>query len=175
MAIALDGHLFVVTRYSHITPGNWRGMVNLKVRNVATGAVLEKRFRSDESVDRAELDRREIEYLYSDATGHVFMDLETYDQFTLPEDLLDDAMLYVKANTSITGLFSEGRPVAIELPKTVDLEVTETTPVVKGATATNQLKEATLETGLKTRVPPFIQMGEVIRLSTEDGSYLARA
>lgn len=175
MAIMIDGQLFVVTRYTHITPGNWRGMVNLKIRNVATGAALERRFRSEDNLDRVDLDRRQIEYLYSDPSGHVFMDNETFDQFTLPSDLIDESMVYLKPNTQITGLFCEGRSVSIELPKTVDLEVVDTPPVVKGATATNQLKEATLETGLKTRVPPFINIGETIRISTEDGSYQARA
>jgi len=136
---------------------------------------LEKRRRSTEDVEQAFLDRREMEDLYSDARSHVFMDNQTYDQTMVPDELLGDAMKYFKPNTAVTALVHEGNIVSVELPKVVELEVTETTPVSKGATATNQLKEATLETGLKTRVPPFIEVGEVVRVSTDDGSYLSRA
>jgi elongation factor P len=103
------------------------------------------------------------------------MDTETYDQYTLPADMIGDGMLYLKPNTQVTVLFTGGNPILIDLPKTVDLQVTDTTPVLKGATATNQLKEATMETGLKTRVPPFIEVGEMLRISTADGSYQSRA
>jgi len=103
------------------------------------------------------------------------MDKETYDQITIPLDLVGDSMLYLKPNTTVTALLSEGNVIAVELPNVVDLEVTETPPAIKGATATNQLKEAVMETGLKTRVPPFINIGDTLRISTEDGSYLSRA
>ena len=120
------------------------------------------------------LDRRQMEYLYSERTGHVLMDSETYDQITVSDELIGHFMKYIKPNTTITCLLHAGNVISIELPKAVDLQVTDTTPVVKGATATNQLKEALLETGLKTRVPPFITVGEMIRISTEDGSYMSR-
>lgn len=174
-AVRIDGNLYVVTQYNHISPGNWRAMVSLKLKNVATGLVQEKRFRSGEEIEQAELDRRDMEYLYADQTGHVFMDSVTFDQITLSDDVLGDAMMYVKPNTNITVLVSEGKAISIELPGSVDLTVTETTPSIKGATATNQLKEATVETGLKTKVPPFIEEGELIRISTSDGSYQSRS
>ncbi len=175
MAVRLDGALFVITQFNHVTPGNLRAFVQVKLKRVSDGASIEKRLRSGEDIDRVDLDRREAEYLYSDSTGHVFMDNESYDQFTLDADLLGDAMLFVKPNTTLTVLVAEGKPSAIELPHTVELVVTDTTPAIKGATATNQLKEATMETGLKTRVPPFITIGELLRISTEDGSYQSRA
>ncbi len=137
--------------------------------------MLEKRLRSTEEVQQAYLDRREMEYLYSDAHSHIFMDNQTYDQVMVSGELLGDAMKYFKSNTPITALVHEGNIVFVELPKVVELEVTETIPVPKGATATNQMKEATLETGLKTRVPPFIEIGETVRISTDDGSYVSRA
>ena len=175
MAVKIDGNLYVITQFQHITPGNWRAMIQLKMKNVATGLVIERRYRSGEDIEQVDLDKRDMEYVYSDSTGHVFMDNVTYDQITLPEDLLGDSMLYVKPNTVVTVLMCEGRPVSLELPNVVDLKVTSTPPGIKGATATNQLKEATLETGLKTRVPPFIEEGELVRISTVDGSYQSRA
>lgn len=175
MAVSMDGNLFIITQFTHVTPGNLRAFVQVKLRNVVTGLMLEKRLRSGEEIDQVNLDKREMQYLYTDNTGHVFMDNETYDQIALTDDLLGDAMKYLKPNTDLTVLVHDARPVSIELPKVVDLEVTETSPQPKGATATNQLKEATLETGLKTRVPQFISIGEVVRISTDDGSYLSRA
>lgn len=175
MAVRIDDHLYIVTQYTHVTPGNLRSFVQVKIKSVTTGQTLEKRLRSSEEVERLALDRREVEYLYSDGTGAVFMDAETFDQFTIPQDVLGDSLLFVKPNTTITGLVSEEKVISVELPNTVELTVTDTTPGIKGSTATNQLKEATAETGLKIRVPPFIEIGEVVRINTEDGSYLGRA
>jgi elongation factor P len=175
MAIKLDGQMWLITQFSHVTPGNLRAFVQVKIKNLSTAATVEKRLRSGEDVERIELDRRPMEYLFSESSGHVFMDQENFDQITLQKDLIGEAMLYVKPNTVINVLIADGRPVSVELPPTVDLVVKDTPPGIKGATATNQLKEATLETGLKTRVPPFINIGELVRISTEDGSYNSRA
>ncbi|MDH3583161.1 MAG: elongation factor P [Phycisphaerae bacterium] len=174
VALNMDGTLYVVTQAEHVKPGKGPAYVQLKIKSVASGAVTEKRLRAVEEVDQAILDRRDMQYLYSDSTGHVFMDNETYDQLAMPADLIGDAMLYLKANSEVTVLTYESNPISLDLPKSVELEVKETAPQPRGATATNQLKEATLETGLKTRVPPFIENGEVVRVSTEDGSYLSR-
>ena len=175
MAVVMDGTLYVITSFQHVTPGNLRAFVVVKLKNVATGLTSEKRLRAGEEIERVNLDRRAMEYLYTDATGAVFMDQETFDQTTISEQLVGELMVYVKPNTVINVLMHGEKPVSIELPGTVDLVVTDTTPQVKGATATNQLKEAELETGLKTRVPPFIEIGELVRVSTEDGSYVGRA
>ena len=174
MAIKVDGNLYIITQFQHVTPGNLRAFIQVKIKNVANGSIIEKRLRSGEEVEQVDMDRREMEYLYSEPSGHIFMDTGTYDQITVGDDLIGDAMKYVKPNTLVTLMMSEGRAVALELPKVVDLQVTDTQPGIKGATATNQLKEAVMETGLKTRVPPFINIGEVLRISTEDGSYLSR-
>lgn len=174
-ALQIDNQLYIVRTAEHVKPGKGPAYVQAKLANVASGGITEKRFRAAEDVEDATLDRREMEYLYSDASGHVFMDQETFDQLTLPADLIEQEMLYLKPNTVITVLMHAGKAVSVELPAAVDLQVTHTTPQVKGATATNQLKEAELETGLKTRVPPFIETGETVRVSTEDGSYLSRA
>ena len=174
MALGLDGQVWLVVKYEHVKPGKGPAYTQVKLKNLVTGAHQEKRLRSSEDVEQADLDRREIEYLYSDASGAVFMDGETYDQSTLPPDVLGDALVYIKPNVAVTGLVFNGQVLAIELPAVVDLKIVETTPGIKGATATNQLKEATCETGLKTRVPPFIKEGEVVRISTETGEYLSR-
>jgi elongation factor P len=174
-AVVIDGKLFVVTNADHNTPGNLRAKVQFKLRDVSKGTILDKRVGATDDINVVTLDRRQVEYLYSDNTGHVIMDLETFDQNSIAREVFGDDILYLKPNTQMQASFHDGNLVAYELPKTVDLQVTDTPPSIKGATATNQMKEATLETGLKTRVPPFIEIGEVIRISTETGGYLSRA
>ena len=174
-AVIIDGKLCVVTNADHNTPGNLRAKVQFKLRDVAKGTILDKRVGATDDIETATLDRRQVEYLYSDNDGHVLMDLETYDQNTIPKDVFGDDILYLKPNTAMTAMFHEGKVVSYELPKTVDLKVKDTPPIIKGATATNQLKEAKLETGLTTRVPGFIEIGETLRISTETGGYLSRA
>lgn len=171
----MDGKVFVVTGTEHRTPGNLRAFVQLKYRNVQTGQVLEKRFNPSEELGVIDIDRRTMEYLYSDGGGATFMDIENYDQVVIPESVLGDALQYLRANAQTIVLFHGTTPLFVELPMVVELKITDTPPGIKGATATNQLKEATLETGLKTRVPAFIGIGETIKVSTENGSYMSRA
>ncbi len=175
MAIRLDGRMWVVTQYTHVTPGNLRACVQIKIRDIEKGTIIEKRLRSGETVEQIELDRRPMEYLYADGEKFVFMDTSTYDQHEFDEGVVGDMALYCKPNSELIVMWCDGKPVTVELPNVVELAVTDTAPGIKGATATNQLKEATLETGLKTRVPPFIANGEVIRVNTTDGSYASRA
>src|SRR2546423_5461012 len=165
-AVMMDGKLYVVTNADHNTPGNLRAKVQFKLRDVGKGTIQDKRVGATDDIETATLDRRQVEYLYSDNEGHVLMDLETYDQNTIPKEVFGNDILYLKPNTQLTAMFHNGKIVSYELPKVVDLEITDTPPVIKGATATNQLKDATLETGLKTRVPGFIVTGEKIRIST---------
>jgi elongation factor P len=174
-AVIIDGKLFVVTNADHNTPGNLRAKVQFKLRDVGKGTIQDKRVGATDDIQTATLDRRNVEYLYSDNDGHVLMDMETYDQNTIPKEVFGDDILYLKPNTAMQAMFHEGKVVSYELPKTVDLKVTDTPPGIKGATATNQLKEAKLETGLTTRVPGFIDIGETLRISTETGEYLSRA
>ena len=175
MAFMVDGQLCICTQATHVTPGNLRAFVQAKLRRISDGVIMEKRLRSTEEVEQAFLDKRDMEYLYSDKNSHVFMDTTTYDQITVSDELLGDTIKYFKPNTPVTALVHGSEIVSIELPKVVELTVTDTAPMLKGATATNQMKDATLETGLRTRVPPFIEVGEVVRINTEDGSYLSRA
>jgi elongation factor P len=175
MAVNLDGKLYVCVQSTHVTPGNLRAFVQAKLRCIADGTIFEKRLRSTEELEQAYLDRREMEYLYSDNTGHILMDIKTYDQITVVDEMFGESIKFFKPNTELTAMLYKENIVAIELPKIVELAVTETTPAVKGATVTNQMKDAVLETGLRVRVPPFINVGDVVRISTDDGSYLSRA
>src|SRR5581483_4785365 len=174
-AVIVDGKLYVVTGADHNTPGNLRAKVQFKMRVVSKGTIMDKRVGATDDIETANLDRRNVEYLYSDNDGHVLMDMETYDQNHIPKEVFGDDILYLKPNTQMTAMFHDGKLVSYELPKTVDLKVTDTQPGIKGATATNQMKDAQLETGLNTRVPPFIEIGETVRISTESGGYMSRA
>jgi elongation factor P len=175
MAIMHDGNLCRVMKVQHITPGNWRGMVQVKLRNLRTGNSLEYRFRSEDKVERASLEQHEVEFLYKESNDYHFMNTETYEQFSLTDDTLGDNVYYLTPNIKVKMEFNEGSPVGIEMPITVDLKVVATDPGIKGATATNSGKPATLETGLVVQVPQFISEGESVRVDTSDGKYLERA
>lgn len=175
LGVRMDGRLYVITSFEHRTPGNLRAFIQVKLREVGTGKAVERRLSSGDDVEVVNLDRRPMEFLYSDASGATFMDQESFEQYTLSRDMLGDALLYLRPNTAVTVLCHDGRPVTLELPAAVELEVVDTPPGIRGATATARMKEATLETGLKTKVPEFITPGEKIKVSTADGSYLSRA
>ncbi|HEY8747073.1 MAG TPA: elongation factor P [Tepidisphaeraceae bacterium] len=174
-AVIIDGKLCIVTSADHNTPGNLRAKVQFKMRDVSKGTILDKRVGATDDIETATLDRRQVEYLYSDNDGHVLMDMESYEQDSIPKVVFGDDILYLKPNTPLTAMYHEGKIVSYEMPKTVDLLIKDTPPIIKGSTATNQLKDAELETGLRTRVPGFIAIGETIRVSTETGEYLSRA
>lgn len=173
--VKMDGKLWVITNFEHRTPGNLRAFIQIKIRNVVNGAIIEKRLGSGDEVEVIDLDRRTMEYLYSDNTGATFMDTENYEQMVIPEGVLGDALKYIRPNGTTIVLLYDGNPISIELPASVELIVKDCEPGVRNATATNVMKEATMETGLKTRVPSFINTGEALKISTADGSYLSRA
>lgn len=173
-AIRIDGKVFVLHSIEHRTPGNLRAFVQIKIKDILAGNLLERRMNPAEDVEAVNLDRRTMEYLFSDSDGATFMDTEDFDQAILPKAVLGDALLYLAPNSTTTVLMLEGNPVLIELPLSVELTIADTAPGIKGATATNQLKEAVCDTGLKTRVPPFIEIGERVKISTADGSYISR-
>jgi len=175
MAIMHEGNLCRVMKVQHITPGNWRGMVQVKLRNLKTGNSLEYRFRSEDRVERASLEQHEVEFLYKEGNDYHFMNTETYEQFHLTDETLGDNIYYLIPNIRVKVEFNEGAPVGVEMPLTVDLKVVATDPGLKGATATNSGKPATLETGLVVQVPQFISEGEKVRVDTAEGKYLERA
>jgi elongation factor P len=174
MCIVFEGDICRIMTVQHVTPGNWRGFVQAKMRNLRSGNSFEHRFGSTEKVDRAILDTVAMEYLYSDPSGHHFMNQETYDQVTLEDEQLGNSILYLLPNTVLSIDFYEGNPVGIELPNTVTLQVVETDPPMKGATASASYKPAKLETGLTVMVPPFIETGTRVIIDTREDKYLSR-
>jgi len=175
MLIKMGNDLFRVLELQHFTPGNKRGFVQSKLRNIRTNSLADHKFRAEDDVERARLDEREMQFLYRDGVQFYFMDTSNYEQIHINEEALGDSASYLKPEMTITVEFYDVEPVGIELPATVDLAVSDTVPGIKGATASAQIKPATLETGLVINVPSFINTGDVVRVNTETGEYLGRA
>jgi elongation factor P len=173
--IQYEKDLWRVMNVVHVTPGNWRGMVQTKLRNLRAGTQTEHRFRSEDKVERITLEQHDMEYLYESDGHYHFMNTENYEQIALDAEQLGDAVNYLTPNARIEVEFHESKPMGVSLPKTVDLKIVDTTPGLKTATVTNVLKPATTETGLVVPVPNFIDVGEVIRVDTATGAYLSRA
>ncbi len=175
MCIKHQNDLYRVVTTQHITPGNWRGMVQTKIRHLKSGSIIEHRFRSEDRVERAILDETAMEFLYRDGDMYHFMNSETFEQIGLSDEILGDAVNFLIPNITLKVELYEERPVGIELPTTVDLTVVETEPAIKGATVSNQNKPAKMETGLVVNVPPFIGVGDRIRIDTATSTYVERA
>ena len=174
MLIKVDQDLFRILDVHHITPGNKRGHVLCKMRDIRSGRLIDNKFRSEDDVDRATLDEHEMQFLYRDGDAFCFMNTETFEQVHLTTEVLGDYAVYLLPESVIKVEFYEAEPVGIHLPLTVDLKVADTVPGIKGATASAQVKPATVETGLVVSVPSFISEGDVIRINTETGEYLGR-
>ena len=172
--IKVDNTLYVIVDYQHVKLGKGGAVYQTKLKSLIDGSIRDIRIRAEENLEEAYLDKRDYEYLYSSPNEHVLMDLETYDQITLDDDAFGDGPKYLKPNTKLQVSMYEGKPVVVTLPNTVDLEVTDTPPEIKGATATNQNKQATMETGLIVSVPPFIKIGEILKIDTRTGEYVTR-
>ena len=172
--IKMGAQLLRVLDVTHITPGKGHGFVQARLRNIRSGSLNDHKFRSEDSVERAMLDSRKMQFLYADADAFYFMDTESYEQTHLTESTLGDAISFLLPDAVITVQFFASEPVGIELPLTVALKVSDTTPAIKGATASAQLKPATLETGLVVQVPPFIEVGDTVRVNTETNNYSGR-
>lgn len=173
--IQWENDLWTVESVSIMSKGNWRSYMQVRIKNLKSGRSTEQRFATDDKIETPFVETKPYEYLYREGTDFVMMDPTTFDQIHVSEDILGDGHLYLKGNEKVTLQFIDGRIVAVELPNTVELAVTDTPPVVRGATATNQTKDATLETGLLVKVPPFIENGDVLRIDTRTGEYLERA
>ncbi len=159
----------------HRTPGNLRGFVQAKMRNLRSGSMIEHRFSSEDKVERVALDEQEMEYLYDDGDSYYFMNTENYEQIHLTKDLLGDGVFYLIPQLKVNVEFYEGKPISVELPPSVEMTVKETEPGLKGSTVSNVTKPAKMETGLVVQVPAFIGEGERIRINTSEGAYLERA
>ena len=175
MIVKIDGELWRIHDLMHVTPGNLRGFVRMKDRNLRTTTMSEQKLRSEDMLERATLDEKEMQFLYKDGDDYHFMDTESYEQIHMNAEALGDSVGFLLPEMKIKVEFYEEAPVGIELPATVDLKVVETAPGIKGATASAQTKPATLETGMTVLVPPFVDEGDTIRVSTETGEYLSRA
>jgi elongation factor P len=171
MLIKIGSDLFRVLDLQHFTPGNKRGFVQARMRNIRNGQQADNKFRAEEDVERAHLDERQMQYLYRDGDSFHFMDTNTYEQIHLDTEVLGDNANYILPEMVIAMEFYGEEPVGIELPITVDLKVIDTTPAINRATASAQVKPATLETGLVVSVPAHVNVGDVIRIGTEDGEY----
>ena len=171
MLIKIGTDLFRVLDLQHFTPGNKRGFVQARMRNIRNGQQADNKFRAEEDVERAHLDERQMQYLYRDGDSFHFMDTNTYEQIHLDAEVLGDNANYILPEMVITMEFYGDEPVGIELPITVDLKVVDTTPAINRATASAQVKPATLETGLVVSVPAHVNIGDLIRIGTEDGEY----
>ena len=174
MCIKHANDLYRIVDAQHKTPGNLRGMVQARIRNLKTGSISDHRFRSVDMVERAILDETEMEYLYRDGDIYHFMNNETFEQVGLSAEVLGDAVAYLIPNLKLAIEFYEDRPVGIELPLTVEMKVVETEPAIKGASVSNVGKPAKMETGLVVQVPAFINEGDVIRIETATASYIER-
>jgi elongation factor P len=175
MLFKMENDLFRALEVNHVTPGNLRGFVRVKARNLRSGTLADNKLRSEDMVERATLEERAMQYMYNDGDDYYFMDTETFEQIHISSEALGESVNYLLPEMVIEVEFYGEEPVGIELPQTVDLVVQDTTPAIKGATASAQLKPATLETGHVVQVPPFVNTGDKIRISTETGEYLARA
>jgi len=172
--VIIDDKLYVILEYQHVKLGKGGAAYQTKFKSLVDGSIVDKRIRVEDNLDEAFLDKRDYEYLYSSGNEHILMDCENYEQITLNSETFGDGPQYLKHNTRLQISMYNGEPVVVTLPNTVDLEVTETAPEIKGATATNQYKPAKLETGLTIQVPPFIKIGEKIRVDTRTGEYVTR-
>jgi elongation factor P len=172
--VTIDGKLYAIVDYQHVKLGKGGAVYQTKLKSLTDGSIQNIRLRAEETIEEAYLDKRTYEYLYSAGSEHVLMDTTNYDQITLDDEAFGDGPKYLKPNTQLQVSMYEGRCVVVALPNTVDLEVTDTPPEIRGATATNQNKPATLETGLVVQVPPFIKIGDILRVDTRSGEYLTR-
>ncbi len=175
MVVKHNNELYSVFSMTHRTPGNLRGFVQVKMRSLKNGSMMENRFSSEDKVEKAIMEEVEMEYLYDDGEYYYFMNTQDYEQMHLTKDLLGDAIYYLIPQLKVKVEFYEGKPMSVELPATVDLTVVETEPGLKGATVSNVGKPAKLETGLMVQVPAFIVEGEKIRVNTSEGTYQERA
>lgn len=175
MVIRYEGELYQIDRYEHVTPGNWRAINHLYLRNLKTGRKKELRMNSSDAIDPVYLEAKSAQYVYRDANGHVFMDNESYEQFHLNEEVLQDAMKYIVEGDSVDIVYVDNDPLTVQLPASVVLEIVEAEEAVKGDTVSNIQKVAKLNTGLEVKVPLHIKPGERIKVNTDTGEFIGRA
>jgi len=174
MTIRMDGDLWTIVEFQHVNPGNWRAFVRAKLKSLKSGKVIETRFRAGEAIDPVRIETKEFQYLYHDGSGYVFMDKETYDQLSIEEHVLGEGAQFLKESETVEIAFNGSDIVSVEIPITVELQVVETVPGVRGDTATGAQKPAKVETGAMVNVPLFINEGDKIKVDTRTGDYIER-
>lgn len=174
IAVRYQNQVYIVTEFTHRTPGNKRAFMQITLKNVKSGQVIQQRFSSSEDVEQALLDSKKMQYLYNDSEGYHFMDMDDYQTHVLQSDLVGDTKYYLKENMEVEIMFYESKPIEITLPKQVSLKVTDSPPGIRGDSVSNNTKIAVLETGLKVNVPIFIEEGTIVKVNTVTGEYLGR-
>ncbi len=174
LTVVIDGQLYTIVDFEHVKLSKGPAVYQTKIKRISDGSIQNVRLRSEDTIEEVELEKKTYEYLYSSGSEHILMDMTTYDQVSLNDDAFGDSTKFLKPNTQLQVSMYNGKPVVITLPVTVDLEVTDTPPEIKGATASDQRKPATLETGLVVQVPAFIKIGELVRVDTRTGLYVTR-
>ena len=174
LKIELNGEPFLMVDFQHVKPGKGGAFVRTRLKSLISGNVIDKTFRSGEKVETPDLEERAMQYLYPDGDSFVFMDNETYEQLIINKDAMGNATEFLKENTNVNILFHNQKPIGVELPNFVELEVVKTDPGIKGDTASGGSKPATLETGAIVQVPLFIKEGDILKIDTRDGSYIER-
>lgn len=174
ITIEIDGQVWTIVDFQHVKPGKGAAFVRTKIKNIMTGSVLERTFNPTERYPKAHVEKKEMQYLYSDGELYHFMDMESYEQIALNLGIVEDALPYIKENMMVQMKFFKGNPFSVEPPNFVELEIVETDPGFKGDTATSGTKPAVLETGAKVNVPLFINQNDVIRIDTRTGEYMER-
>lgn len=175
ITVEWDGGVWTIVDFQHVKPGKGAAFVRAKIKNVMTGAVIERSFNPSDKMPRAHIENREMEYLYNDGDLYYFMDPDTFEQIPLNRDKVEDAIQFVKVNTHVNIRYFNGEPFSVEAPNFVELAISNTEPGFKGDTASNTYKPATTETGYELMVPLFINIGDVIKIDTRTGEYLSRA
>jgi len=175
LTVEWEGGVWTVVDFQHVKPGKGAAFVRTKIKNIMTGAVVERSFNPTDKMPKAIIETKEMEYLYSDGELYYFMDPETYEQMPLPFEQVEDALNFIKENTIVTVRFFKGKSFSVEAPNFVELQVTATEPGFKGDTASNTTKPATVETGYTLQVPLFVEIGDMLRIDTRDGQYMSRS
>ena len=175
LTVEWDGGVWTIVDFQHVKPGKGAAFVRTKIKNIMTGAVLERTFNPTDKMPKAIIETKEMEYLYSDGELYYFMDPETYEQMPLPFDQVEEALNFIKENTMVTVRFFKGKSFSVEAPNFVELQVTATEPGFKGDPASNTTKPATVETGYTLQVPLFVEIGDMLRIDTRDGQYMSRS
>lgn len=174
MTVIVEGNLYIVSWFQHVKPGKGGAFVKTKLKNLKTGAVLDRTFRSGETIEQAFLEEKEMEYIYRDAENFWFMDTSTYEQIPLSGEIIGDGAKFLKENTKVNVVYYGGKIVGVEMPTFVDLKVVETEPGFKGDTVSGGYKPATLESRAIVQVPLFIKVGDVLKVDTRTGEYIQR-